>query len=251
MDEGQMTVVTVSRQLGSQGEEIATSVAEALSLRLIDAGSINRAAQKAGVPDIALAELENEGERGLADQVLKALRTMPSLRSASTFTTATAGERGTAHLEPPGLTIPFVGLFSPTVPPISASLESYVRMVGLVIRGLAREGNVLVVGRGGQVLLRKYPCALHVQIVAPMKDRINAVMTREGLQWRAAQSRVRASDRARFDYLRRYHDVNWLDPTLYHLVLNTGRVSVVTAVSLIVSAHQAIMRSADGAHVDG
>jgi cytidylate kinase len=130
-------------------------------------------------------------------------------------------------------------------------LESYVRMVGLVIRGLAREGNVLVVGRGGQVLLRKYPCALHVQIVAPMRDRINAVMTREGLPWRAAQSRVRASDRARFDYLRRYHDVNWLDPTLYHLVLNTGRVSVVTAVNLIVSAHQAIMRSAEDAHVDG
>jgi cytidylate kinase len=219
-----MTVISISRQLGSQGEEIAAAVAQRLGLRLIDAQTINQAAQKAGVPDRALAELENEGAYGLADQVLKALRTMPSLRSAATLAEATVEAKSTAYPEQSSLTFPFFGLFSPTVPPISASLESYVRMVGLVIRGLAREGNVLVVGRGGQVLLRKYPCALHVQIVAPLKDRVKTVMEREGLEWRAAQSRVRASDRARFDYLRRYHDVDWLDPTLYHLVLNTGRI---------------------------
>jgi cytidylate kinase len=110
-----------------------------------------------------------------------------------------------------------------------------------VIRGLAREGNVLVVGRGGQVLLRKYPCALHVQIVAPVKRRIETVMAREDLQWRSAQSRVRASDRARFDYLRRYHDADWLDATLYHLVLNTGRLPLETVADLVVSAQESII----------
>jgi cytidylate kinase len=236
-----MTVVTISRQLGSQGEEIAAAVAQKLGLRLIDAQTINQAAQKAGVPDRALAELENEGAHGLADQVLKALHTMPSLRSAPSFSAATAEAEGASYAEQSSLTLPFVGLFSPTVPPISASLESYVRMVGLVIRGLAREGNVLVVGRGGQVLLRKYPCALHVQIVAPVKRRIETVMAREDLQWRSAQSRVRASDRARFDYLRRYHDAYWLDATLYHLVLNTGRLPLETVADLVVSAQESII----------
>jgi hypothetical protein len=51
---------------------------------------------------------------------------------------------------------------------------------------------------------------------------------------------VRASDRGRADYLRRYHGVDWLDPTLYHLVINTGWVSVATAVDLIVAAQQAL-----------
>jgi len=144
-----MAVITLSRQLGSHGEEIATIVARALGLRLIDAETINRAAQKAGVPRVALAELETEGERSLTNRVLNALRAMPGVLPVN--------EAGMVYSEMPGMTLPFTGLFSPTVPPLSTWLESYVRMVGLVIQGLAREGNVLILGRGGQVLLKNDP----------------------------------------------------------------------------------------------
>lgn len=239
-----MTVITLSRELGSHGDEIAVRVAQELSLRLIDAETINRAAQQAGVPRTALAELEQEGERGLANQVLKALRTMPGLRSAAPFSVSPASEEDTAA---PGLstvTFPFAGLFSPTVPPLSASLEGYVRMVGLVVRGLAHEGNVLLLGRGGQVLLKDHAGALHIQTVAPVAYRVQVLMTRHALGRRDAQDRVRASDRARFDYLRRYHDVDWLDPTLYHLVINTARVPVATTINLIIDARQAIEQAA-------
>lgn len=234
-----MTVITFSRQLGSHGEEISARVAQELDLRLIDAETINQAAHRAGVPRVALAELEHEGERGLANQVLKALRAMPLLRSTASSPASTEGERQTAYRGFSNLTIPFSGLFSPTVPPISTSLEGYVRMVGLVIRGLAHEGNVLILGRGGQVLLRDHPGALHVQTVAPFSHRVDEIMARHGLDNRDAQNRVRASDRARFDYLRRYHGADWLDPTLYHLVLNTSRLSVATAADLLIAAHQA------------
>jgi cytidylate kinase len=231
-----MAVITLSRQLGAHGEEIATQVAQALGQRLVDAETINQAALEAGVPQVALAELQREGERGLANQMLKALRTMPSLRTATP-----PGATDIAEAEKASRTMPFVGLFSPTAPPISASLESYVRMVSMVIRELAREGNVLVVGRGGQVLLQKHPCALHVQIVAPQTERVEEVSERLGLTKQAARRRVRASDRIRADYLRRYHDRDWLEPTLYHLVLNTGRVPVATAVDLIIAAQQAVV----------
>jgi cytidylate kinase len=254
-----MTVITISRQLGSDGEEIATKVAETLGLRLIDAETIHRAAQSAGVPQMALAELRSEGEHGLANQVLKALRAMPSLQnpyavplqSAAFEDREQAAPEGTAPSSSPGgetesaypglagLTLPFTGLFSPTVPPISASLEEYVRMVGLVIRGLAREGNVLIIGRGGQILLKNHPDALHVQTVAPLAYRVKLIMAREKLNKRAAQNRLRASDRARFDYVRRYHDADWLDSSLYHLVINTGRVPVATATELIIAAARA------------
>jgi cytidylate kinase len=110
----------------------------------------------------------------------------------------------------------------------------------LVIRGLAHEGNVLLLGRGGQVLLKDHPGALHVQTVAPVAHRVQVIMTRHGFSKRNAQNRVRASDRARFDYLRRYHDVDWLDPTLYHLVINTARIDVTTAVNLIIDAQRAV-----------
>lgn len=245
-----MTVITLSRQLGSHGEEIAAQVAQALGLRLIDADTINRAAQQAGVPEVALAELEHEGEQGLVNQVLKALRIMPGLHSLTPLTEPHTGEADNAYAELSGLTIPFTGLFSPTVPPISASLDAYVRMVGLVIRGLAREGNVLILGRGGQVLLRKHPTALHVQVVAPLAHRIEVIMNREGLNKREAQNRVRASDRARADYLRRYHNVDWLDPLLYHLVINTGRIPVARAVELILAAQKAVAQQPAAAETD-
>jgi cytidylate kinase len=232
-----MTVITLSRQFGSQGEEIAAQVAHTLDLRLIDAETINRAAQKAGVPQMALAEMEHGRERSVTNQVLNALRTMPSLSQAS--------EAGATSTDAPGFRIPFAGLFSTTIPPISASLDGYVRMVDLVIQGLAREGNVLILGRGGQMLLRNYPAALHIQIVAPQPYRIELVMKRHEMDRRAAQNRVRASDRARFDYVRRYHDADWLDPTLYHLTINTARVPPATAVDLIIAAQQTMVKSLD------
>ena len=232
-----MTVITLSRQLGGRGREVADEVARVLSLRLIDAEAINRAAQQAGVPERALAELEHEGEQSLASQVLKAFETMPVLSPGA--------EVRPAQAEASSLTLPFAGLFSATLSPLSASFERYVHVVGLVVQGLAREGNVLVVGRGSQVLLRKHPGALHVQIVAPVPDRVKTVMVRYKLDKKAAESRVRASDRSRADYLRRYHGVNWLDPTLYHLVINTGRVPVSAAVDLIVRAYQTAMTAGD------
>jgi cytidylate kinase len=238
-----MTVITVSRQLGSHGEEIAASVAQTLDLRLIDAETINTAALKAGVPQIALDELEREGERGLVDQVLTALRTMPKLHGTYSPASSLTREGDTTYRNQPSLTIPFTGLFSPTVPPISASLEGHVRMVGLVVQGMAREGNVLIVGRGGQVLLSQHPQALHVQIVAPFAHRVAVVEERLGLNKRNAQHRVRASDRARFDYVRRYHDADWMAPAMYHLVLNTGWISTAVAADLIIAAQQAIVGS--------
>lgn len=233
-----MTVITLSRQLGSHGEAIATKVAQILDLRLIDAQTINQAAQKAGVPQIALAEFEHDKEHSLTNQVLNALRAMPSLSPIS--------ETSTTYPDLSSLRLPFTGLFSTTVPPISASLEGYVRMVGLVIRGLAREGNVLIVGRGGQILLKDHPGALHVQAIAPLAYRARVLMDRLDVDRRTAQNRIRTSDRARFDYVRRYHDADWQDPTLYHLTINTKRVSITTAVDLIIAAEKATVQPAAG-----
>ena len=230
-----MTIVTISRQLGSGGNKIAAGVAEAMSLRFIDREMINRAAHEAGVPKIALQEMEYEGQRTLVEQVLDILRQMP----------ATPNPPETAQREAATpLSVHFGGIFSPTLRPMSTAMNDYVRMVGMVIRDLAREGRVIIVGRGSQVLLKDHPAALHVQIIAPFWHRVKKIMEREGLERRAAVSRVRTSDRARADYLRRYHNVHWLDPQLYDLVINTAKVPVEVAATLIVEASRALQANA-------
>jgi cytidylate kinase len=73
---------------------------------------------------------------------------------------------------------------------------------------------------------------------------VKTIVEREGLERRAAVSRVKTSDRARAGYLRRYHSVNWLDPQLYDLVFNAAKVPVEVAVGLIVEASQTLRANA-------
>jgi cytidylate kinase len=89
-----------------------------------------------------------------------------------------------------------------------------------------------------------------VQTVAPFNHRVEEIMARHKLPLRVAQNRVRASDRARFDYLRRYHDAHWLDSTLYHLVLNADRLPAETATDLIIAAQRAMKQPVDTDRAD-
>jgi len=221
-----MAIVTLSRQLGAGGSEVASGVAKALGLRVVDREAIERAAGQAGVPEIALHELGYEGQRSLVQRMLDSLQTSPAIPS---IVEMQRREFGT----PVGMPR---GIFTPARPLLSAAMEEYVHMVGMVVQNIAKEGNVLIVGRASQVLLKDQPEALHVQIVAPLSHRVEKLMRAEGLTQVQARKRVLAADRARADYLQRYYGVGWLDPQLYDLVINTGRLSIQTAVQLVVLA---------------
>jgi len=105
------------------------------------------------------------------------------------------------------------------------TLKDYVDMVEMVIRDLAEEGEVAVLGRGGQIILRDTPNALHVRVVAPFEHRVRTLVQRDRIEEREAAATLGASDRAPTDYLRPYHRVEWLDATLYGRVTNTSRIS--------------------------
>jgi cytidylate kinase len=221
-----MAIVTLSRQLGAGGSEVAAGLAKALGLRVIDREAIDLAAMKAGVPEVALHELGYEGRRGLVQRILNALKTSPAIPSVMEM----QRRDSLAPLTMRG------GIFTPARPLLSAAMEDYVRMVGMVIKDIAGEGNVLIIGRASQMMLKGNPEALHVQVVAPLARRVEKRMRLEGLTKHEATKRILASDQARANYLRRYYGVNWLDPQLYDLVVNTGRISIQTAVQLVVLA---------------
>jgi hypothetical protein len=221
-----MAIITLSRQLGAGGAEIAAGVAKALGLSVIDREAIDRAAMEAGVPEIALHELGYEGRRGLVQRILDALKASPA--------TPSYDEMQRQDVLAP-LTMPR-GFFTPARPLLSAAMEEYVRMVGMVVLNMAKEGSVLIIGQGSQVLLGQRPETLHLQVVAPLGSRVEKLMRVEGITRQEATKRLVASDQARAEYLRRYHSVNWLDPHLYDLVINTGRTSIQTAIQLVVLA---------------
>lgn len=61
-----MTTITISRQLGSLGSQIAFSVAEALGYQMVWRELINKAARKAGAPEVALAAIDDLGLLGIS-----------------------------------------------------------------------------------------------------------------------------------------------------------------------------------------
>jgi cytidylate kinase len=138
----------------------------------------------------------------------------------------------------------FQGFLSPLHPPMSLSMREYVRVVGLVIRDLAHDGDVIIVGRGGQMVLRDTPGTLHVRVIASFAQRIERLMARREIGGREATAQLRASDRARANYLRRYHGVGWQNPRLYHLMLNTDDIPLSVAIAAAVGACRALDESA-------
>lgn len=116
-------------------------------------------------------------------------------------------------------------------------------MVRSAVYGLARQDNLVIVGLGGVSLLRDLNHALKVLTIAPQNVRIERVSKMGTLERpgpvdadHAAQL-VRRSDRQRAGYLRYMFNVEWLDPQLHDLVINTGTVSMDFAVDLL--AHMA------------
>lgn len=196
-----MTVITLSRELGSRGDDVAVGVAERLGLRLIGREIINRAAADAGAGEVALAELDELGLLGIK--------------------------------------------------PSADSLKRYQEKVVEILQAQARQGDALLVGRGGQVALGGRRDVLHVRITAPVDARCAAVQARCGVSADVAAARVEASDAARAGYHRRHFAADWKDEALYDVILNMARLTVPIAVDIVCAAADALMVNAAEASLEG
>ena len=244
-----MPVITLSRQIGAGGETVAMQVAGQLRLRLMDRKFLNRVAVEAGLTEDALLELEAEGRRNLVSRLLASLRTVSTQPPALSEIEV---DQPPSRPFSPLMTNPLGGIFSPPMPPASVGLSESVKLMGQVIKGLADEGDVLIMGGGAQIWLQDRPDVFHVLILAPLEKRVAWLQRRLNLSPKEALRRVRQSDRARADYLRRYHGADWLDPRLYDLVINRGRISESMAAELIVrSLNQAEFTWGTTPHLSG
>jgi cytidylate kinase len=238
-------VITVSRQLGSNGSYIAAEVAQKLDLRYLDREILHRAAEIAGFPDqTMLAKLESqEQRRGILKRVLDSL---PAASTVPKIPSATLREYVSIRENPN-----YLSAFRETTAEQNTykaenyvlvdrkraqAARGYIHLVEQVLLEFAEKGNALIVGRGGQVILKDMPNALHVSIVAPEAVRIPRVAQRMDIDQKEARRRVQASDRERADYYRRFEKVDWDDPTLYDLVLNTARIPEEYAIATVCEA---------------
>ncbi len=102
----------------------------------------------------------------------------------------------------------------------------YRTWVEAIIWELAARDRVVLVGRGSAFVLKGVRHALRVRVTAPESVRAVRVREQEGLPTDLGLNRVREDARERAARIRFLYGVDWDDPLLYDLVLNTDRLGV-------------------------
>ncbi len=202
-----MAVVTVSRQTGSDGDEIARLVAEELGVRLAAREIIEQAACQAGLPQEILDAKEKESSQ---ESSVTGSDMMGLVRRSQ------SGRRQQ----------------------LADSL--YLQYVSDAILQFA-SAPAVIAGRGSQFVLKDRPDAIHVHIYAPEPVRVARYMQVEQVSREAAQRAVRRGDAERAGFTKRYfNNANWRNPDYYHLMIDTGRIPAETAVEMIVLAARSL-----------
>jgi len=98
---------------------------------------------------------------------------------------------------------------------------------------LAAGGQVILVGRGANVITASLPNVFHVRLVGSLERRIERLEEVYDFDRESALDFLKSQDSAKKQYLKEYFGADIDDPGLYHLVVNTDRVSYAQAAKLI------------------
>jgi len=99
---------------------------------------------------------------------------------------------------------------------------------------LAQQGNVIIRGWGATGVLRHIPNVLRLRVCADMAFRERVMMERLGLKDASIARRdIERNDAAHADIVRSFFGVDWQNPLLYHLVLNTASIPIQTCVKVV------------------
>ena len=108
-----------------------------------------------------------------------------------------------------------------------------VQRVSETILKLAELGNVIILGRGANVITARLPHVLQVRFVASLETRIENMQRFERLSRKEAAERIQREDLGRERYVKKHFGKDANDPLLYHLTINTDSISLDKAVQLI------------------
>jgi cytidylate kinase len=188
-------IISISREYGSGGREIAETLAKELEIAYWDKMLIKRIAQESGLSgDIVEAHDEKPINRFLFN---------PNRFLSGTDTT------------------------------LPITKEIYQTEISL-LRKIADEGPCVVVGRRADVVLDENPGLIKVFVSAPLQSRIARVMDRNNLEEAPAKNLVAKTDKARANYQRDFTSRIWGAANSYDLCINSESLAVKEAVSVIV-----------------
>ncbi len=199
-------LITVTRQYGSGGSDVARQTAATLGWTVIDNEFVDEVARRAGLEPEEVAARE-ERTPGLLERLARAL----AVASPEMFVTA-AG-----------------------VPRVGADEATIVAVTERIIAEAAAEGRVVLVGRGAQAILGQRPASLHAYVVASRPWRLQRAIERLGVNPADAERVLDETDRARDRYVNEHYGRERQNPANYDMVLNAERLTIPGAAAAMVA----------------
>jgi cytidylate kinase len=99
--------------------------------------------------------------------------------------------------------------------------ENILKMTERVVQHAAKKGDSVIVGRGSQLFLRDRSDTLRVFLYAPRENKVRRLLAR-GKTEKDAQELVDTVDRERAGFIEKYFHVEWPDRAVYHVMINTA-----------------------------
>ena len=201
-----MTVITISRELGSGGDQIADILCQELGYVRVDKDVLAHIAKEAGVDVEAVLAKERDVTR--KPKLISTDMTSLYSKDPSAF-------RGKAAMDD----------------------QTFNRIVHETMEKYAQEGKAIIVGRGSQMILQDWPGTLHVHLYASEEVRAHRLAERLGISEAAAKRRVARSDEQKRQYIRHmYRNANWKNLKYYHLAISTDHIPPLVAAQIIILA---------------
>jgi len=185
-----VNIITIEREYGCGGGDIAQLVANRLGWKLWDQRLTEEIARLAHCPK-AIVEAREERNDPLYYRLFKSF-----LRGSYE-----------GSINAPKLNL--------------VDSETILRITRRVVERAAETGNCVIVGRGSQQFLKTRPDTLRIFLYAPREDKVRRLLSR-GKSEKEAEELVDSVDRERADFIQKYFNVDWPDRPIYHTMLNTA-----------------------------
>lgn len=211
-----LEVVTFSVQVGALGYPIARAVADRLGYKYYDWEVTSRAIELSGVSQEVIEAAE--GTEPLFERVMRRLYLANLLESEL----------------PPSMISGAFRMAETTVQTLSS--QRYRSFIEEVVRELGAAGDAVIVGHGANIILRDRPGVLKVLVRGSLVDRARRVVLEQGGNFEEAVTALEQSDRLKGSYLHGAYGIDWLDSSLYDLVISTDHLSPTVAADAIVAA---------------
>lgn len=211
-----MAIITISKEYGAGARSLALLLAKSLKYHYVDKVFVIETARRLKVNPEEVEEWDMESHSEWKVFLSKYFDLHP-FKGGFEFQSLTAEPDKPVKYSP--------GFIDTTI---------YQKMTHKLILELAGRDNVVILGRGSQSILKDRPNAFHVRIVCPLEERIQNIMETKHLSRSSAESLIRDTDRRSKQYVRHYYNIDPEDPHNYHLVLNTGRISLDEAADTVI-----------------